>query len=94
MNATNVWWQVIKEQEAAERAEGRGPHEAATLIQSAWRKRQAQQELRRLRQQQENQAGAAAQQVLSPDSLHLCHRYQQGELPVRIMNGLRHSISP
>lgn len=53
--------------------EGWGPHEAATLIQSAWRKRQAQQELQRLRQQQEHQAEAAVQQVLPPDILHLRH---------------------
>ena len=70
---TNAWWQVMKEQEAAERGEGRGPHEAAILIQSAWRKRQAQQELQRLRQQQENHAEAAAQQVVSPDMLHSKH---------------------
>lgn len=71
---TDAWYlQAVGQQEAAEREEGRGPHEAATLIQSAWRKRQAQQELQRLRQLQENQAEAAAQQVLHPDMLRLGH---------------------
>lgn len=60
--------QVVKEQGAGgERGEGWGPHEAATMIQSSWRMRQARQELQRLRQQQESQAEAAAHQVLSPD---------------------------
>ncbi|KAL3159433.1 hypothetical protein ABBQ38_009860 [Trebouxia sp. C0009 RCD-2024] len=55
--------QVAKEQEAIERGEGPGPDTAATLIQSAWRMRQAQLELQRLRQQQESQAEAAVQQA-------------------------------
>ena len=62
--------QVIKEQGGSQGGEGRGPHEAATLIQSSWRMRQARQELQRLRQQQETQAEAAAHQVLPPDMLH------------------------
>ena len=37
--------------------------QSAVMIQSAWRKRQAQQELQRRRQAQEAQAEAAAQQV-------------------------------
>lgn len=66
--------QVAKEQEAIERGEGPGPDTAATLIQSAWRMRQAQLELQRLRQQQESQAEAAVQQVL-PSFLQLAfHR--------------------
>lgn len=72
--------QVVKEQEAIERGEGPGPDTAATLIQSAWRMRQAQLELQRLRQQQERQAEAAVQQVfcLPSNNLHFMDVHHQG----------------
>ena len=58
-----VQMQVERERQEAERA---SPEEAALLIQSAWRKRQAQQELHRRRQAQQAQAEAAALQVTFP----------------------------
>ena len=53
-------FQVQREREEIARGERRDPSEAAIKIQSAWRMRQAQQELHRLRQAQEAQAEATA----------------------------------
>jgi len=52
---------VKREREAAAKGERGDPDEAAKVIQSAWRMKQARLEVARLRQAQEAQAGAAQQ---------------------------------
>lgn len=66
-----LWRQVKREEEAAGRGELPALDEAATLIQSAWRMKQAQQQLQRLKHQQEAQAKAAAAQQVSLPVIYL-----------------------